>query len=411
MIRGWSDHEIVISHPPLRRPYSSDLGDDFVLKNTTFRAPAISQNVTKCCACHEKSHSNFTKYCACHAKCISRLIRVSYETSFPMRRASKVNLQLHQILRLPRDSEFKISARNPWIASANIKTIRGHSEDIPRTSEHEIVISHPPLRRPDSSHLGNAFCMKKYNISRSDYLPKLHEMLRLPRKVTLQLHQILRLPRKKMSSVIRVTYETSFPMRGASKVTLQTHQVLPLPRNSEFKISARNPWIASANIKTIRGHSEDIRAWNRHLAPAASETWLVPSWKRILYEKIQHFALRLSPKFARNAVPATKSHIPTSPNTAPGTKHALYSSLYSILSWHLFALGICSVLASILSWHLFSLGIYSLLASILSWHLFSLGIYSLLASILSRHLFSLGIYSLLASILSRHLFSLGIYSL
>ena len=26
----------------------------FVWKNTTFRAPAISQNCTKCCACHEK---------------------------------------------------------------------------------------------------------------------------------------------------------------------------------------------------------------------------------------------------------------------------------------------------------------------------------------------------------------------
>ena len=60
-----SEHKIVISHPPLRRPYSSDLGDDFVLKNTTFRAPAI-QNVTKCCTCHEKSQSTFTKYCACH---------------------------------------------------------------------------------------------------------------------------------------------------------------------------------------------------------------------------------------------------------------------------------------------------------------------------------------------------------
>ena len=62
------DDKIIISHPPLRRPFRSDLGDDFVLKNTTFRAPAISQNVTKCCACHEKSHSNITKYCACHAK-------------------------------------------------------------------------------------------------------------------------------------------------------------------------------------------------------------------------------------------------------------------------------------------------------------------------------------------------------
>ena len=40
------------------------------------------------------------------------------------------------------------------------------------------------------------FCIEKYNISRSGYLPKCHQMLRLPRKVTLQLHQILRLPRK-----------------------------------------------------------------------------------------------------------------------------------------------------------------------------------------------------------------------
>ena len=41
----------------------------FVWKNTTFRVPAISQNVTKCCAYHEKSHAKFTKYCACHEKC------------------------------------------------------------------------------------------------------------------------------------------------------------------------------------------------------------------------------------------------------------------------------------------------------------------------------------------------------
>ena len=69
IIRRPSEHEIVISHPPLRRPYPSDLEHDFVLKNTTFRVPAISQNVTKCCACHEKSNSNFTKYCAWHEKC------------------------------------------------------------------------------------------------------------------------------------------------------------------------------------------------------------------------------------------------------------------------------------------------------------------------------------------------------
>ena len=113
-IRPWSEHEIVISHPPLRRPYSSDLGNDFVLKNKTFRAPAISQNVTKCCACHEKSHSNFTKYCACHAKWISSLIRVTGETSFRMRGATRVTLHLHQILRLPRKMNLMIDPRHIW---------------------------------------------------------------------------------------------------------------------------------------------------------------------------------------------------------------------------------------------------------------------------------------------------------
>ena len=42
--------------------------DHFVLKNTTFRAPAIIPNFTEYCACHEKWHLNFTKYCACHEK-------------------------------------------------------------------------------------------------------------------------------------------------------------------------------------------------------------------------------------------------------------------------------------------------------------------------------------------------------
>ena len=55
------------------------------------------------CAEQAKSTSNLTKYCACHAKWISWLIRVTYETSFRMRGASKVNLEPHQILRLPRN--------------------------------------------------------------------------------------------------------------------------------------------------------------------------------------------------------------------------------------------------------------------------------------------------------------------
>ena len=66
------------------------------------------------CAEQQESQSNFTKYCACHAKWISWLIRLTYETSFRMRGASKVNLEPHQILRLPRKMNLMIDPRHIW---------------------------------------------------------------------------------------------------------------------------------------------------------------------------------------------------------------------------------------------------------------------------------------------------------
>ena len=64
-----------------------------------------------------------------------------------------------------------------------------------------------------------------------------------------------------------------------------------------------------------------IRTQNRHLAPAASEDLTRPSLGTILYCKIQHFSLRLSPKMSRSAAPVTKSHPPTFRNTAPATQN------------------------------------------------------------------------------------------
>ena len=78
-----------------------------------------------------------------------------------------------------------------------------------------------------------------------------------------------------------------------------------------------NPTTSDDNPTT----SDQIRPENRHLAPAASETLLVPLWETILYCKIQHFASRLSPKMSRSAAPATKSPTRTSPNTAPATQN------------------------------------------------------------------------------------------
>ena len=66
------------------------------------------------CAEQQESPSTFTKYCACHAKWISWLIRLTYETSFRMRGASKVNLEPHQILRLPRKMNLMIDPPHIW---------------------------------------------------------------------------------------------------------------------------------------------------------------------------------------------------------------------------------------------------------------------------------------------------------
>ena len=75
---------------------------------------------------------------------------------------------------------------------------------------------------------------------------------------------------------------------------------------------------------TMRSRSDHdpsmIRAWTRHLAPARSPSLLLALRKRILYWKLQHFALRLSIQISPNTVPATKSDTPTSPNAAPATK-------------------------------------------------------------------------------------------
>ena len=310
---GYSEHEIVITRRfgDLTRRI---LETNFVLKNTTLPAPAISQKVTKCCACHEKSQCTCCKYCACHAKRMSRWMRITYETPFALRAASGVILQLHQILRLPLKINLMIDPRLIWNVIYSAQSKWSHPSNSPSTapapkfwvqdlsekslncfrqnkddssmirgySEHEIAISHPPLRRPYSSDLGDEFCIEKYNISRSGYLPKSHQMLRLPRKVTVHLLERLRPPRK---------------------VTVHLDQILRL---------------------TLHLH---------HLLR--------------LHEK--KCTLLFSTLFSLG--------------------------IYSL--WHLFSLGIYSLCASILSGHLFSMGIYSLWASILSEHLFSLGIYSL----------------------------------
>ena len=119
------------------------------------------------CAEQQESSSNVTKYCTCHAKWLWWLIRVTYETSFTMSGATGITIHLHQIL--PHD----------WSAS-HMKRHLQCAEQAKSTSN-----------------------LSKYCACHAKWI----------------------------SWLIRVTYETSFTMRGASTVSHQPHQILRLPRN------------------------------------------------------------------------------------------------------------------------------------------------------------------------------------
>ena len=128
------------------------------------------------------------------------------------------------------------------------------------------------------------------------------------------------------ASLIVVTYETSFTMRGATGITLQPHQTLRLhATQNDIPKSKRNSLKTVEVAFAMRGRSENdpnpIRPWTRHLAPARSPRLLFALRRRILYWKLQHFALRLSTQISPNAAPATKSDTPRSANTAPATKN------------------------------------------------------------------------------------------
>ena len=317
------------------------------------------------CAEQQASPSNLTKYCACHGKRISSLILVTYETSFTMRGATSITPQPHQMLPLPRKMMRIIHCRDicnviynarsnrhrpptspntapatqkytpkskknsPKTAEASIPT-RGRFEHGPsmiRTwirawSEHELVISHPPVRRAYYFSLfGDAFCIENYNISRSGYLSKFHQILRLPRKLTLMVdvrdiwnviynarsnkHHPPTSPNtapatekeshlwssshmkrhlqcaeqqasppnltkccpcheKWCASFIVVTYATSFTMREATGIALQPHQILRLPRKSTLQNQRK---IRRKQLKRQFQRGDDsnmIRAWSEH---------------------------------------------------------------------------------------------------------------------------------------------------
>ena len=180
------------------------------------------------CAEQQESSSNFTKYCACHAKWISWLIRITYEKSFTMREATRVILQLQQILRLPRKMNLMIDPHHIWKVIYNARSNKSHPPTSPNSAPATQNKSHD---WPCSHMEGHLQCAEQQESS-SNFT------------------KYCACHAKWISWLIRITYETSFTMRGATRVILQLHQIVRLPRKINLMIDPHHIWNVIYNARS-----------------------------------------------------------------------------------------------------------------------------------------------------------------
>ena len=178
-------------------------------------APATKNDSTALSSSHMKRHfqcaeqqvslSNLAKYCACHEKWHCKMSK-------------------------------KIS-KNRWNVISNAGPIRPWSDHDPSMirawSENENANRNPPRKWGYFARSPEAFSIVKYNVLHPILQSNFHQILRLPRKVTLQLHQVLRLPRK---------------------VPLERHQVLHLPRKMTRLLYRPHIWNVISNARSNRCH-------------------------------------------------------------------------------------------------------------------------------------------------------------
>ena len=231
------------------------------------------------CAVQQESASNFTKYCACHAKWVSWSIRLTHETSFTIRRASKVTLPTHQVLHLPRKMNLIIDPPHIWSVIYNARNNKRHPPTSPNTA---------PATKNESQDWSCSHLKRHLPCAEQQHSPS------------------------------NLTKYCACRAKWNSKIGRK---------------STENGWSVIYNARPTM-----IRAWNCKTEPARSRSLLSPPRQRILYlYKITTFrALAIYPTFTKlrlsdsprsaNVMPATNSDTPTSPNIATATKSGAATS-------------------------------------------------------------------------------------
>ena len=294
----------VIDHPHHIWNVSSNARSKYSQHPTSPNAAPATQN-----QCHQRSAAHIKR----HFQCTEQLKSPSNLTKY---------CACHEILKL------KISSETPWSASANRKTIRGY----PRISEDNPTIKSSSRTRrfgdlPDPILETLFYCKIQHfafrlspQMSRSAAPVTKSHPTTSPNTAPATQNQ----EHRRSASHMQRHFQCTEQLKSPSNLTkyCACHEILKL------KISSETPWSASANRKTIRGYPRIIRRYPTIKSSSRTRRFgdlTRPILETILYCKIQHFALRLSPKMSRSVAPVTKSHPPTSPNTAPATQNELWT--------------------------------------------------------------------------------------
>ena len=128
----------------------------------------------------------------------SWLIRITYETSFTMLGATKGSLQLQQILRLRRKMNLMIDPHHIWNVIYNAQSNRHHPPTSPNTA---------PATQNESHDWSTSHMKRHLQCAEQQSTPS-------------NLTKYCACHAKWISWLIRITYETSFTMRGATGITL-----------------------------------------------------------------------------------------------------------------------------------------------------------------------------------------------
>ena len=222
------------------------------------------------CAEQQESPSNLTKYCGCHETWLSWLILVTHEMSSTMRGATGVTLQHHQIL--PRPRKMILMIDHDWSASH----MKRHLHYAGQQESPSNITKYCPGHEKWFSWL---IMIDPRRIWKGIYIARSNSI-----------YQIFCLPRK---------------------MTFQNMRQICWKRLKPHLQSAADP-------RMIRAWSENERVSPQPAAQLRTT--------RILYRKIQHFALRLSFQISPNTAPARKSASWISPNTAPATNNVQYNA-------------------------------------------------------------------------------------